>query len=84
MQPIQQMIPDKKLSSITRIICFISGLVLGTYMFIYSFRYDDFPHTITILGCDLTGWLLVAGLVLISVFSGWLIQVGLRGRTGFD
>lgn len=71
------------LSSTTRIIAFVVGLVVAAYMFIYSFNYDQFPHTFTVLGFYFTEWVVIMGLVLITALASWFIKMGITGRTKF-
>jgi len=79
----EQLIPDKKLKPSTRIVAFLIGLIIGCFMLAYSFNYDAFPYDFSILGYQLTRWVLIACLVLLTVFASWLIQISIRGRTGF-
>lgn len=74
---------DKKFGTITRIIIFVVGLMITSYMFMYSFVYEDFPHTFSLFGYSATTWVTVSGLVLISALGGWLIKIGITGKTGF-
>lgn len=74
---------DKTFSSMTRIIAFVVGLVITSYMFMFSFTFTEFSHTFSIFGFAATTWITVAGLALISVLGGWLIKIGITGKTGF-
>lgn len=77
---------DKSLGSLSRIACFIIGVIISSIVFVWGFNYrhdNILSHTITFLGFDMTGWITIAIIVLIGVFGGYLIQVGVRGKTGF-
>jgi hypothetical protein len=76
-------IPDKQLGGITRIIAFLMGLAIASYLFLYSFHYEKFPHTITALGYNFTSAVVISVLVMMTIISGWLVKMGITGRTGF-
>lgn len=78
--------PDKKIGSLTRIIAFFTGVIISSFIFVWGFNYrHDYilNETITFLGYNMTTWITIAIIVLIGVFGGYLIQVGVRGKTGF-
>lgn len=77
---------DKSLGSLSRIISFIAGIIISSFIFVWGFNYRHdtiLTHTVSVLGFDMTGWITIAIIVLIGVFGGYLIQVGVRGKTGF-
>jgi hypothetical protein len=82
----QEIVPDKQIGSVSRMIAFIVGLFISSLVFVWGFNYRlDYiaGQTFTFMGFDFTGWLSIAIIVLIGVFGGYLIQVGIRGKTGF-
>lgn len=79
------MIKDElgKYGTITRLILFGTGLAVASFMLMFSFDYNNLRQTFTIIGYDISDIIIVAGIVLLTVLSGWLIKIGITGKTGY-
>lgn len=77
---------SKGLGSLSRIASFIAGVIISSFIFVWGFNYRHdtiMSYKVAFLGFDMTGWITISIIVLIGVFGGYLIQVGVRGKTGF-
>lgn len=67
-------------SSLSRIIMFIAGLLIVSYMFLYSFEYESFPWSISFIGYNVTSWIVIVIMVLITFGGSWLMQASILGK----
>lgn len=77
----------KRLTSGSRIICFIAGLIISSIVFVWGFTFqmDNIAgYQVSFIGFDMTSLMSIAGIVLVGILGGYLVQVAFRGKTGFD
>ena len=70
----------KLLSIPIRILYFIIGLTILTFLAVYSFQWDKLPFGVTFFGNTISQYVFPAMFVLVSIIAGALLMSSFDGK----
>ena len=78
------MVRKGKISISKRSIYFIIGMVILTFLMIFSFQWDELPFSFVAFGKDVTKYTLPPFLILLGAMGTSLLKSGITGKEQFD